>query len=68
MTNSKPDEVVAVVADIASNELDPSGQAVVIGMRRFSAPLSFDYVTPSDFKRISMIPWFDKAPFLVNAE
>lgn len=47
---------------------DPRGRTVVIGARRFPAPVSFDDVVPSDFKRISLIPWLDSTAVLADVE
>lgn len=42
-------------------------QPVTIGGREFPAPVSFDDVPPTDFRRLVKIPWFDHAGVLADA-
>lgn len=53
---------------MTTNELDLRGQTVQIGVHQFPAPVSFDDVSPTEFKRISLIPWFDSTTVRADAE
>lgn len=65
---SEPEDVVEVVIEMVANEVDPRGQNVVIGPRRFPAPVTFEDITASHLKRMSMIQWFDRAAVLADVE
>lgn len=55
------DYVVEEVVVMTTVESEPRGQTMQIGTRRFLAPVSFDDVSPKDFKWVALIPWFDLA-------
>lgn len=43
-------------------------QTMQIWARRFPVPVSFDDVLQTDFKRISLTTWFDRADVRADAE
>lgn len=50
-----PDDTGVDVTDMTTSGPDPRGQTGKIGVRRLPAPLSFDDVSPTYFKRIAML-------------
>lgn len=49
---SESDNVVEEVVVMTTVESDPRVQGMKIWLRRFSAPVSFDDVSPTDFKQM----------------
>lgn len=66
--HSETDDVVEEVTDVKTNASDPLVHTVKIGTRRFLYSLSFEDLSPTELKRIVLIPWFDRGAVRAYAE
>lgn len=62
------EEVTKDVEVMMTTNPYPRGRTIKVVTRRFLARVSFDGVSPTDFKRIALIPWFDRRAVLANSE
>lgn len=65
---SESNDLVEEVVVITKVEDYRKGQTIQIETRLFSAPVSFDDVSPTNFKRIAFMPWLDRSAMRADAE
>lgn len=59
---------IPIIGSTPGTNTDRRGQSIQIWTRLFLGQVSFDDMSPGDFKRISLIPWFDGTVVLADSD